>query len=143
MTAYRSVSIFTRRACPSTTSTTSTAPSSSMPPASTLSQEDGSDVRVDKDVKLVREHFKLNHLDYKHMSPVIIPPGYTRDYIDGKVSRHDQLRSIHSAYNAQAEVSDMMLLEGTGHIGVGSCVNANNAQKITKKLRRSSAWVEG
>jgi dethiobiotin synthetase len=70
----------------------------------------------------------LNHLDYKHMSPVIIPPGYTRDYIDGKVSRHDQLRSIHSAYNAQAKVSDMMLLEGTGHIGVGSCVNANNAQ---------------
>jgi len=49
------------------------------------SQETGEEVRVDKDVKLVREHFKLHHLDYKDMSPVIIPPGYTRDYIDGKV----------------------------------------------------------
>lgn len=92
------------------------------------SQSSGTDVRVDKDVKLVREHFDLSHLDYKDMSPVIIPPGYTRDYIDGKVSRHDQLRSIHQAFNAQAEITDMLLLEGTGHIGVGSCVNANNAQ---------------
>lgn len=38
----------------------------------------GKDIRVDKDVELVREHFHLNHIDYEHMSPIIIPDGYTR-----------------------------------------------------------------
>jgi hypothetical protein len=33
------------------------------------------EIRVDKDVCLVREYFKLYHIDYEHMSPVIIPQG--------------------------------------------------------------------
>ncbi|GMH83495.1 hypothetical protein TL16_g09615, partial [Triparma laevis f. inornata] len=86
------------------------------------------EVRVDKDVKLIKQHFKLDHLDYAWMSPVIIPQGYTRDYVDGLVSKNAQMESIHTAFNLQNEASDVMLLEGTGHIGVGSCVNANNAQ---------------
>lgn len=89
---------------------------------------DGSRVLVDKDVKLIREHFSLQHLDYRHMSPVIIPSGYTRDYIDGKVNKDEQMKKIHDSFQAQAESTDIILLEGTGHIGVGSCVNANNAQ---------------
>ena len=56
------------------------------------SDETGEEVKVDKDVKLVREHFNLDHLDYSWMSPVIIPPGYTRDYIDGLVDREEQVR---------------------------------------------------
>mmetsp|Transcript_13743 Transcript_13743/g.27408 ORF Transcript_13743/g.27408 Transcript_13743/m.27408 type:complete len:411 (-) Transcript_13743:782-2014(-) len=92
------------------------------------SEETGETIRVDKDVKLVREHFNLDHLDYSWMSPVIIPPGYTRDYIDGVVDKEEQMDSIRKAYEKQAAVCDMMLLEGTGHIGVGSCVAANNAQ---------------
>ena len=47
-------------------------------------------------MKLIKQHFKLDHLDYAWMSPVIIPPGYTRDYIDGLVSKNEQMESIHT-----------------------------------------------
>ena len=86
----------------------------------------GASIKVDKDVKLIREHFALNHLDYKDMSPVIIPRGYTKDYIDGKIDKTLQLKSITRAYENQNHC-DMLLMEGTGHIGVGSCINVNNA----------------
>ena len=35
------------------------------------------DIRVDKDICLLKEQFHLDHIDYRHMSPVIIPRGYT------------------------------------------------------------------
>ncbi len=38
----------------------------------------GETIRVDKDVTLIKEHFQLNHCDYRHMSPVLIPSGYTK-----------------------------------------------------------------
>jgi hypothetical protein len=38
-----------------------------------------------QDVSLMKEFFNLK-CDYQDMSPVIIPSGYTKDYIDGKVS---------------------------------------------------------
>ena len=93
-----------------------------------VNANDGTPVKVDKDVKLVREHFDLAHIDYKVMSPVIIPVGYTRDYIDGKIDKLAQFNSIKASLDAQRKISDVLLLEGTGHIGVGSCININNAQ---------------
>ena len=38
----------------------------------------GEDIRVDKDICLLKEQFHLDHIDYRHMSPVIIPRGYTK-----------------------------------------------------------------
>ena len=45
-----------------------------------------------------------------------------------QVDKHAQRRSISRAFEATAAASDVMLLEGTGHVGVGSCINASNAQ---------------
>ena len=42
-----------------------------------FSEAIGSEIRVDKDVTLIREHFQLQHIDYQHMSPVLIPKGRT------------------------------------------------------------------
>lgn len=39
---------------------------------------DKKEIRVDKDVELVKEYFHLDHLDYEFMSPIIIPGGYTK-----------------------------------------------------------------
>jgi dethiobiotin synthetase len=36
------------------------------------------EIRVDKDICLLKEQFHLDHIDYRHMSPVIIPRGYTK-----------------------------------------------------------------
>mmetsp|Transcript_27329 Transcript_27329/g.66332 ORF Transcript_27329/g.66332 Transcript_27329/m.66332 type:complete len:468 (+) Transcript_27329:92-1495(+) len=90
-------------------------------------------IRVDKDVVLMREHFDLNHIDYKDMSPVIIPQGYTRDYVDGKINFDDQVEVVESSMARIAEKSDAVLIEGTGHCAVGSIVGLNNA-KVAKML---------
>lgn len=85
-------------------------------------------IRVDKDVCLVREHFRLHHIDYKDMSPVIIPRGYTKKYVDGEISHQDQLKRIETCFRHVQAKSDIVVLEGTGHCAVGSIVNANNAR---------------
>jgi len=88
----------------------------------------GKTLRVDKDVCLIREHFKLEHIDYQYLSPVIIPKGYTKDYIDGKISDTSQIDRIFSSFEQINNVSDVMMCEGTGHCAVGSIVGLNNAK---------------
>jgi phosphate acetyltransferase len=39
---------------------------------------------VDKDVKLMRDYFGLEE-SFADMSPLVIPSGYTKNYVDGKV----------------------------------------------------------
>lgn len=45
----------------------------------------GNDLRVDKDVKLMRDYFGLQD-DYADMSPLVLPPGYTKNFIDGNIT---------------------------------------------------------
>lgn len=91
-------------------------------------EENGRMVNVDKDAVLVKHHFKLDHLKYEHISPVLIPKGYTRDYLDGKIRLEDQEELVNNAYQAVSSSSDFVLCEGTGHCAVGSIVHASNAQ---------------
>ena len=87
-------------------------------------------LRVDKDVCLVKEHFHLDHIDYDSMSPVIIPAGYTKRYVDGEIAITDQVDRIMTAMEQVTEASDVVLLEGTGHCAVGSVVGVNNARYV-------------
>jgi dethiobiotin synthetase len=93
-----------------------------------FSEERNEMMRVDKDVCLVREHFKLHHIDYKDMSPVIIPDGYTRKYVDGVITLNSQIDTVLHAMTSVAQASDIVLCEGTGHCAVGSIVGLNNAK---------------
>ncbi|OQS06741.1 hypothetical protein THRCLA_01237 [Thraustotheca clavata] len=87
----------------------------------------GGGLRVDKDSFLFKEHFNLVH-EYRDMSPVIFPDGFTRDFIDGKVTAQSLKDAIKlAAKNLQTE-SDYIVFEGTGHTGVGSICDINNAQ---------------
>mmetsp|Transcript_10207 Transcript_10207/g.23911 ORF Transcript_10207/g.23911 Transcript_10207/m.23911 type:complete len:452 (+) Transcript_10207:66-1421(+) len=90
--------------------------------------EQNSSIRVDKDVVLIKEHFNLNHIDYRYMSPVIIPSGYTKRYVDGEISTTDQQREVEEAMDHISSRSDITLIEGTGHCAVGSIVGLNNAK---------------
>ena len=67
----------------------------------------------------MREYFNLNHLDYRYMSPVIIPRGYTKSYIDGDITYQSQKESIKKSISEIRKSSDVALVEGTGHYGVG------------------------
>lgn len=90
--------------------------------------DDGTEMRVDKDVVLVKEHFNLDHVSYRYMSPVLIPQGYTKDYVDGKISNASQKDLIIQHFNEVSRRSSIVLAEGTGHCAVGSIIGAGNAK---------------
>lgn len=85
-------------------------------------------IRVDKDVCLVREYFQLQHIDYEHMSPVIIPAGYTKQFVDGEITLNAQIHDVETSMEHVSAASDVVLCEGTGHCAVGSIVGLNNAK---------------
>ena len=108
-------------------------------------------VRVDKCVQLVKDYFDLDHLDYGEMSPVLVPRNYTKRccarcarrsgasprrartgrvgrYIDGGISTAEQEECIHRSMASVSSSSDMVLLEGTGHTGVGAIIDLPNSE---------------
>jgi phosphate acetyltransferase len=86
----------------------------------TVTDIDGRQVVVDKDAALIKQHFKLDHISYQHTSPVLIPPGYTRDFLDGIVTSTQQATLVLDALKAIKGCCDIVLCEGTGHVAVGS-----------------------
>ncbi len=82
---------------------------------------------VDKDVVLFRNHFHLKD-SYEDMSPILFPKGFTRDYLDGKISHIDMTKKISSCFSRITANNQITIVEGTGHTAVGSIVNLNNAQ---------------
>ncbi|KAF4320083.1 hypothetical protein BBO99_00005415 [Phytophthora kernoviae] len=104
----------------------------------------GGGLRVDKvaydsDAFLFKEHFGLVQ-DYKDMSPVIFPDGFTRDFIDGKVTSKQLMDSICVAHKNLYAQSDFLICEGTGHTGVGSICELNNAQ-VAAQLKIDAVCV--
>jgi len=98
-----------------------------------VKSDSGDTILVDKDVVLVREHFKLDHCPYPSMSPCLIGSGYTKQFIDGEIRLDKQLDDIVAGFRDIDDRSDVVLCEGTGHAGVGSIVGASNA-KIASML---------
>jgi BioD-like phosphotransacetylase family protein len=84
--------------------------------------EDG--VPADEDAVLMKQVFDLPE-PLRQMSPVHIPRGFTQSYIDGEVVE-DLPARIRAAHAAFAE-RDMLLIEGTGHAGVGAVIGLSNA----------------
>ena len=85
--------------------------------------EDG--IPADEDAVLMKTVFGLDEpLD--RMSPVHIPRGFTQSYIDGKVVE-DLPARIRAAHASFAADRDMLLIEGTGHAGVGAVIGLSNA----------------
>ncbi|MCH9613927.1 MAG: Phosphate acetyltransferase [Chlamydiia bacterium] len=82
---------------------------------------------VDKDVILFKKRFNLDE-NYEDMSPVLIPQGFTRNFLDGKIDEKELIKSIKQSYKSISTKSDITVVEGTGHVGVGSIVNLSNAR---------------
>ena len=85
------------------------------------------DTNVDKDVVLFKQHFQLPE-DWEHMSPVMIPAGFTRSYLDGEMSEQAMEEKILHSFRKIYHQNAFTVVEGTGHIGVGSIINLNNAR---------------
>jgi phosphate acetyltransferase len=90
-------------------------------------------IHVDKDVLLFRDCFKLNS-DWVDMSPVLIPAGFTRRYLDGKIHREELVERINRGFQRISSANDFTVVEGTGHAGVGSIIELSNAD-VAKQLQ--------
>ena len=88
--------------------------------------EDG--VAADEDAVLMRDVFGLRD-PLSVMSPVHIPRGFTRAYIAGDVVEDlgARIRAAHAALSHR----DLVLIEGTGHAGVGAVIGVSNAAVAT------------
>lgn len=84
-------------------------------------------IHVDKDVVLFKTHFNLSD-PYEEMSPVLFPQGFTRDYLDGKIAHKSLRDKISHSFSSLTKKHEATVIEGTGHTGVGSIVDLNNAQ---------------
>jgi phosphate acetyltransferase len=84
-------------------------------------------LHVDKDVVLFKEHFHLKSA-YELMSPVIIPSGFTRRFLDEEIHEKELVKKIKKGFKTIYTDHDFTLVEGTGHVGVGSIVNLSNAR---------------
>ncbi len=96
--------------------------------------------KIDEDAVLIRDVFDLP-ARLPDMSPVAIERHFTRNYIDGG-SAHDLGRDIWRAYRAVDKESDFVVIEGTGHAGVGSCFDFSNAH-VAKLLSAKVVLVTG
>jgi BioD-like phosphotransacetylase family protein len=81
-------------------------------------------VAADEDAVLMKSVFALPD-QLAAMSPVHIPRGFTKAYIAGEVVE-DLGARIREAHRTFAD-RDVLLVEGTGHAGVGAVVGLSNA----------------
>lgn len=90
--------------------------------------------KVDEDSVLVERIFDISRgLSIKDLSPVAVERGFTERYIEGNATE-DYSKNILDSFKRVAEDKDLVIIEGTGHAGVGSCFNLSNAA-VAKLLR--------
>jgi len=89
-------------------------------------------VRADEDAVLMQEIFG-SQASLRDMSPVTIGKGFTREYIDSR-DNFDLQEQILGAFSRVAAESDLVVIEGTGHAGVGAVLGLSNA-RVARLLR--------
>jgi BioD-like phosphotransacetylase family protein len=85
------------------------------------------DDQVDEDTLLIDGLFDLN-VPIAAMSPVAIGPDFTKQYLENPDEIGPQLKDrICRAFDRTAYGKDIVVVEGSGHAGVGSVFGASNA----------------
>lgn len=96
---------------------------------------------VDKDVALMAEVFDLPR-DLDLMSPVVVFPETTHQFIDGLIPPAELQGRIKEAYAELERRCDFIIIEGSGHPGVGSIIQLSNA-RIARMLDAPVLLVTG
>lgn len=81
---------------------------------------------VDKDAALFSSYFSLHDLPHD-VSPIICDSGFTRRFLDRSIHQKDLENSVLSTFQKLQHDHPFVLVEGTGHMGVGSIFSLNNA----------------
>jgi len=83
-------------------------------------------IKVDKDSLLLTRVFRVE-AELGDTSPVAVDRYFTRNYIDDP-KPEELRRRILEAFNRVAAGKDVVIVEGTGHAGVGGVIDLSNAQ---------------
>ena len=67
------------------------------------------------------------HTPLEAMSPIAVEPDFTRKYIE-KSNNDFLVRRIQNSFDRAAWEKDFVIIEGTGHAGVGSVFDLSNAR---------------
>lgn len=96
------------------------------------------DEKIDEDSLLIEKTFGLD-CDLKDTSPIAIERGFTERYILwGK--RRDLSKKIVGAFQRVSKDKDLVIIEGTGHAGVGSVFDFSNA-KVAHLLNSKAVMI--
>ncbi len=82
--------------------------------------------KVDKDAVLLKRICKLEN-ELEDMNPIAVEEGFTRNYLDNP-NKDELVEKIKKSYEKISEDKEMVIIEGTGHAGVGSIFDLNNAE---------------
>ena len=83
-------------------------------------------VRIDEDTVLMDQTFGV-HTPLEAMSPIAVEPDFTRRYIE-HANNEFLVRRIRNSFDRAAWEKDFVIIEGTGHAGVGSVFDLSNAR---------------
>ncbi len=96
--------------------------------------------KIDEDSLLIRKVCDLRS-NLKDMSPVAVERGFTKKYIlNGK--KNNLEKDVKRAFNNIARKRDLVVIEGTGHAGVGSVFDLSNS-KVANILKSKVVLVAG
>ena len=96
--------------------------------------------RIDEDTVLIDQTFSV-HTPLEAMSPIAVEPDFTRRYIEN--SNNDFLvRRIQNSFDRATWEKDFVIIEGTGHAGVGSVFDLSNA-RVAKLLHSKVLLIAG
>jgi BioD-like phosphotransacetylase family protein len=89
---------------------------------------------IDEDSVLLDKIFNVS-VPIKAMSPIAIHPSFTRDFLDDPRKNHAMIvDKMCRAFDRAAFEKEYIIIEGTGHAGVGSVFNLSNAD-VAKRLK--------
>ena len=108
-----------------------------MKPVGQRTVVDESGIPADEDAVLVKAVYDLPE-PMAAMSPVHIPRGFTKAYVSGEVVEDLGARIVDAHATFVAD-KDVLLIEGTGHAGVGAVIGLSNA--VVAALLRAPAVI--
>ncbi|MDD5165783.1 MAG: AAA family ATPase [Candidatus Omnitrophica bacterium] len=86
-------------------------------------EEEG--LKIDEDSWLIEEVCGIK-CGLKDMSPIAVEKGFTEKYLD-RPDKRSITREIKEAFRRVSKNQDLVIIEGTGHAGVGSVFDHSNA----------------
>ncbi len=98
-------------------------------------------IALDRDAALMAQVFGLQK-DIRFMSPVVVYPDTTRRFIDGEFPLAELEERIMKAATELEKRCDFLIIEGSGHPGVGSVMKLSNA-RIARMLDAPILMVTG